>query len=272
MRDPRLVEIDFLMNLDREGQLAIIGLGETQLDGCFAGGAARGNRDSTAQVYGTDPRRFLQMVDYLLNKRLILSPQGVVGLSAMHPENEIPVQLTHAGRVHLWNLRDSLLRDHDLDEYGLKRKAAWNRDLFLSLRWATKEEPLSVIFVDLDNFGLVNKELGHPTGDAVLRVAFRLINEAAGPHGPAYRYGGEEVGVLLPLVALEKATGVAEEIRSLLEREVHVQVDKLTAPQTASIGVASFDSAIENDAAVAKVDGLMRAAKRAGKNRVETVG
>lgn len=81
MRDPRLVEIDFLMSLDREGRLAIIGLGETQLDGYFDGGAARGNRDSTAQVYGTDPRRFLQMVDYLLNKRLILSPQGVVGLS-----------------------------------------------------------------------------------------------------------------------------------------------------------------------------------------------
>jgi diguanylate cyclase (GGDEF)-like protein len=183
---------------------------------------------------------------------------------------QIYMEIKHSGRVHLWNLRDALLRDPDLEAFGLRSRAAWDRDLFVKLRWATPEAPLSVIFVDLDNFGAVNKEHGHPIGDAVLRATFQLMRSAVGVRGDVYRCGGEEVGVLLPMIAIDVDGCIADEIRSLIAREVHAQVQKLTGPQTASIGVASFDQVIENDAVLAKVDGLMRAAKQAGKNRVES--
>ena len=107
---------------------------------------------------------------------------------------EVSVYLTHAGRVHLWNQRDALLRDPDLEPFGLRSRATWDRDLFLRLQWTTKEAPLSLMFLDLDNFGRVNKEYGAPLGDAVLRLVFGLVRNVVGLRGAAYRYGGEEVG------------------------------------------------------------------------------
>lgn len=159
----------------------------------------------------------------------------------------------------------------DLEPFGLRSRTAWDRDLFVKLRRATPETPLSVIFLDLDNFGAVNKKYGHPVGDAVLRSTFQLVRSTVGVRGDVYRCGGEEVGVLLSSIALEQAKAIAEEIRALIEREVHTQVEGLKVPQTASIGITSFVGPIENDAALAEVDGLMRAAKRNGKNRVESV-
>lgn len=265
MRDPRLVEIDFLMDLERQEQLTIRGTGA---------GASHDDTESATRLYGTDPRRFLDMVRGLIRDGLIDAFVGgdrdgdrVHGFSG---ENEILARMTHAGRVHLWNRRDALLRDPDIEPFGLRSRAAWERDLFVKLRWATPQAPLSVIFVDLDNFGMVNEEHGHPIGDSVLRLVFQLVRSAVGMRGDVYRYGGEEVGVLLPSIALEQAKGIAEEIRALIEREVHVHVTALKAPQTASIGVTSFVGSIENDAAVAKVDNLMYAAKQSGKNRVES--
>jgi diguanylate cyclase (GGDEF)-like protein len=180
----------------------------------------------------------------------------------------VTVYLSHAGRIHLWTQRDALLRDPDLEPFGLRSRAAWDRDLFLRLRWATQEAPLSLIFLDLDNFGRVNKEHGAPVGDEVLRLVFGLVSSVVGTRGAAYRYGGEEVGVLLPDVGRETAAGLAEDLRALIERDVHVRVPVLRASQTASIGVAEFTAPMENDAAVARVDELMRRAKQAGKNRV----
>jgi len=184
-------------------------------------------------------------------------------------DGEMLVLMTHAGRVHLWNIRDELLRNPDLEPFGLRSAAAWDRDLFVKLRWATPEAPLSVMFLDLDNFGVVNKKHGHPIGNAVLRLVFQLVSNVVGTRGTVYRCGGEEVGVLLPSATLEEAKGLAEELRLLVEREVHVRVETLEAPQTVSIGVTSFVDLLENDAVLAKVDKLMRAAKIGGKNRVE---
>ena len=79
-------------------------------------------------------------------------------------------------------------------------------------------------------------------------------------------------GVLLPGIRLSAAAELAEELRALIERDVHVQVPQLGAPQTASIGVVAFTSPTENDAAVARVDELMRRAKQSGRNRVVVEG
>ncbi|HEY0986958.1 MAG TPA: GGDEF domain-containing protein [Kofleriaceae bacterium] len=270
MRDPRLVEIDFLMDLEREEILTIEGADYREVVN-----AAHIFKDPEGKrrLYGTDANRLADMVHGLLLKGLIdgfsSSDEYSSRVGGFHIDMKIRVRMTHAGRVHLWNLRDALLRDPDLEPMGLRSRAAWDRDLFVKLRWATPEAPLSMIFVDLDNFGAVNKEHGHPIGDAVLRAAFQLMRSTVGVRGDVYRYGGEEVGVLLPGIRLDEAKAIAEEIRALIEREVHEQVKQLGAPQTASIGVTSFDHVVENDAALDEVDRLMRAAKRAGKNRVE---
>lgn len=276
MRDPRLIEIDFLMDLEREGSLTIIGNGDwNDATTTYAGAAVRSHTRGSVRLYGTDPVRFRDMLIGLLLKGLISGVGYYAITSRLHSlrrDDELIVSGNHAGRVHLWESRDKLMREPDLEPFGLRSRATWERDLFIQLRWATPETPLSLLFLDLDDFDAVNQELGQPVGDAALRAVFQLVSGLVGTHGTVYRHGGEEVAALLPATTLARAGGLAEAIRALIAREAHVQVSALTSPLTASIGVASFTGPLENDVAVAKVDQLMRAAKRAGKNRIESAG
>lgn len=240
--------------------------------------------EHTAHWYGLGRVRFRDMVMDLLIRGLVvghmdeggdyirydhtIDDERYVITTRLVQGRSIGVWLSHSGRIHLWNQRDALLRDPDLEPFGLRSRAAWDRDLFLRLQFATQQAPLSLMFLDLDNFGRVNKEHGAPVGDKVLRLVFGLVNSVAGTRGAAYRYGGEEVGVLLPGIELAEAAALAEDLRALIERDVHVQAPQLGGPQTASIGVAMFTGPMENDPAVAHVDELMRRAKGAGKNRV----
>lgn len=57
----------------------------------------------------------------------------------------------------------------------------------------------TLVFVDLDDFGLLNKELGHTVGDQVLKeVAGRLLAFAHKHRGEAYRYAGDEFALVFP--------------------------------------------------------------------------
>jgi GGDEF domain-containing protein len=141
--------------------------------------------------------------------------------------SRVAITVTHAGRLSAWILRDALLRDADLEPMGLRSKAAWERDLFLRLRFATDDEPLAIIFLDLDNFGTVNKELGATVGDDVLRATFDLTKNLVGARGYVYRFGGEEVGVLLPSTSLDAACELAEQLRTTIESAVQTRVPAL---------------------------------------------
>jgi diguanylate cyclase (GGDEF)-like protein len=266
MRDPRLAEIDFLMDIEQHGLMKV-----------------RTVLSAEEERYGLDAARFRDMVVALIVAGHVcgtrLRTDGKMSVTYLEGERDIIMALlgttqsfdlilSHAGRVHLWNARDALLRDAEMEPMGLKNKAAWERDLFLRLRWATPSAPLAIVFVDLDDFGKVNKQLGHAVGDDVLRATFELVKNLVGARGAAYRYGGEEIGILLPETAQAAAEGIAEELRQIIETEVSRQVRELGKPQTASIGVASFMSTTEPRVAVEHVDSLMQTSKTTGKNKV----
>jgi len=276
VRDPRLVEIDFLMDADEAGSIIVrCAFGEAT---SFAQVGSRQTR------YKLDPLRFRDLVLGLLMDGAVvgLGARGdgagvteaqlsgergglIMLLTGGHAVNLV---VSHAGRVRMWTLRDQLLRDPDLEPMGLRSKTAWERDLFLQLRWATKDEALSIIFLDLDNFGAVNKDRGSSVGDEVLRTTFSLARNFVGSRGAVYRFGGEEVGVLLPKTELDVACRIAEELRCAIELEVAAQVSRLGRVQTASFGVSTFVKNIDPVAALDFVDELMREAKGAGKNTV----
>jgi diguanylate cyclase (GGDEF)-like protein len=280
MKDPRLAEIEFLMDVERAESLWV----RTTVLAESSGATSKPNSSSPWNMYGLPVERFRDMVVHLLVTEAIVGPvrrgdnhnvneDGLAG-ERKHLTHQaissqrLQVQLSHAGRIHLWNLRDALMKDPDMDPFGLRSKAAWSRDLPVRLLFATNDEPLAMIFLDLDFFGLVNKNLGHPVGDAVLLAAFTLIKNLVGSRGAAYRCGGEEVGVLMPGVTHAAATELAEQLRSMIEHDVHRQVQQLTGPQTASIGVATFNGPLTDVAAVKVADDRMQTAKRAGRNRV----
>lgn len=124
-------------------------------------------------------------------------------------------------------------------------------------------EPLALIMVDVDHFKKVNDTHGHPAGDRVLKgVAEILRRNVRG--GSAFRYGGEEMAVLLPKADAARAAEVAERLRKTIESR-KVGSIKITA----SFGVAEWEASMPDlNALVEKADAALYQAKQGGRNRV----
>lgn len=123
--------------------------------------------------------------------------------------------------------------------------------------------PLTILYIDADNFKTVNDQWGHQAGDEVLRrIADTLKSYLRGTDITA-RLGGDEFVVLLPETASEAAQATARKLRTRLLEEMQ----RAGWPITFSIGVLTFpQSPATVDAMVAEADALMYAAKRDGKN------
>ncbi|HEV3029313.1 MAG TPA: GGDEF domain-containing protein [Planctomycetota bacterium] len=147
----------------------------------------------------------------------------------------------------------------------------WTKRHFITQASALMEaanrygDPLSLIMVDVDHFKKVNDTHGHVTGDKVLKgVAELLMKKVRG--GSAYRYGGEEMAVLLPKADLEGAAQVAERLRAAIEAHKIAGVKV-----TASFGVAQCEPGLADPPAlVEKADQALYRAKEGGRNRVVT--
>lgn len=95
--------------------------------------------------------------------------------------------------------------------------------------------PLSVVFIDLDDFKKYNDTYGHQAGDAALATYARLIKNGARAGDVVARYGGEEFTLLLPKTGLEEVLKVVERIRAEVRSETGFR-----ATLTFSAGVAVY--------------------------------
>lgn len=101
---------------------------------------------------------------------------------------------------------------------------------------ATADEPLGVLFLDLDRFKAVNDALGHRGGDHFLRIVADRIDRCLKSDGIAGRIGGDEFIVALP-GADEKATvAMAHQLQSVLGHGINADGREL--PSSVSIGIA----------------------------------
>ena len=138
--------------------------------------------------------------------------------------------------------------------------------------------PLSLLMVDIDNFKLVNDMLGHPQGDAVLKIIAKLIKNAVRAIDLAGRYGGEEFIIMLPETGYGDEAGgiaggallVAERIRKMVDDEFHGLQKPLNL--TVSIGVTCRrfpeDRATGYQDLIRIADEQLYRAKATGKNKV----
>jgi diguanylate cyclase (GGDEF)-like protein len=131
--------------------------------------------------------------------------------------------------------------------------------------------PLTVAYVDIDNFKTINDALGHHRGDEVLRSIASSLAATTRESDLVARLGGDEFAVLLPGVGSEPAKSV---MTDLFER-VSDAITDIPMPVAFSAGAATFiagPTTIEE--MLSMTDELMYQAKRAGKNtfRHRTVG
>ena len=153
----------------------------------------------------------------------------------------------------------------------------FNRRTFLQLgakeiaRTRRAKGALSLLMLDLDHFKKVNDQYGHQAGDEALKSVVDSLQGCLRREDLLVRYGGEEFCVLLPDVALDHATLLAERARAAVERCAFTFRGK-AIPLTISVGVALLarDSAEDIERLVSRADEALYSAKASGRNRVVT--
>jgi len=164
-------------------------------------------------------------------------------------------------------LEQLLITDEKTGLYNFREFRRRLRD-----EWARAERyrmPLSLVFLDIDDFKRLNDRLGHQAGDRVLAEFATLVAGGARASDFAARYGGEEFSVILPHTQLDMALRVADRIRRAV-REFLFLADETPSHVTVSAGVATYPSpAIDSvDALIRAADIALYRAKDLGKDRV----
>ncbi|WP_144630641.1 sensor domain-containing diguanylate cyclase [Bordetella genomosp. 13] len=152
---------------------------------------------------------------------------------------------------------------------GLSNRRAF--DAALRKAWdeaALLDRPLSLLFIDADNFKNFNDLYGHPAGDDLLRRLGQMARKSARrPTDVVARYGGEEFVVLLPDTGLRPACRIAEDIRQAVEQ---LRIRNGGGTVTVSVGVTAMRpaSGVGPEDLVARADQALYAAKSGGRNQV----
>lgn len=151
------------------------------------------------------------------------------------------------------------------------RREAFDRDLSdLATSALGLDEPLTLVMIDLDRFKSVNDQYGHPVGDEVLESVSRLLRNIVGAKGTCYRYGGEELCVLLGNYTADEGTALAERIRSQIEQTT---ISSKQLQVTASFGVAELPGHAQSATElVRRADEALYQAKNLGRNLVRISG
>jgi len=127
---------------------------------------------------------------------------------------------------------------------------------------------LAIAMIDIDNFKRFNDTYGHQLGDDVLRAVSDIIRQSLRDTDSAYRYGGEEMTIILTETTAAEARVVTERIRQSIEA---YQIDSGKGPVhvTASFGLAEWQSTLKDKSELIKhADDALYQAKDAGRNQV----
>ncbi len=118
----------------------------------------------------------------------------------------------------------------------------------------------------MDHFKAYNDELGHLAGDQALRAIANTIRGVLRGQDLAYRFGGEELLLVLPGAGPEEAAAVAERVRTAVEAAALPHPCGNGGLVTVSIGVAAGTKGYGG--LLARADAALYEAKRGGRNRV----
>jgi diguanylate cyclase (GGDEF)-like protein/PAS domain S-box-containing protein len=128
------------------------------------------------------------------------------------------------------------------------------------------EYPLTLLLLDIDDFKQFNDTYGHIEGDQVLVRLGQVIKRCLRKEDSAYRYGGEEFTIILPMTTKEEGAVSAERVREELKTENFSPEPDKQINLTVSIGLAQYKKNEDIKAFVNRVDHLMYQGKRRGKD------
>ena len=156
-----------------------------------------------------------------------------------------------------------LVRKDPLTGVGNRRALNEKLDEIISVNKRAHQFASLVVF-DVDKFKRVNDQYGHPVGDQVLIKLTELINSRIRETDCLYRFGGEEIVVVLMGAGKSSATTIAEQFRLLIESNTLIEGEVITI----SLGVAELIEGETVKSWFERSDKAMYRAKETGRNRV----
>jgi diguanylate cyclase (GGDEF)-like protein len=131
--------------------------------------------------------------------------------------------------------------------------------------------PAACIFVDFDDFKVINEKFDHPTGDRALKHVVSVIRPKLRARDRLYRYGGDEFVVLCPDLSAREAEGMMTRAADALRRNP-MKVGSVEHPITLSIGIVECNHATTLRRTFDEADHAAKRSKAAGKDRITVSG
>ena len=154
---------------------------------------------------------------------------------------------------------------------GVYNRQFFDRQMPVEIERAMRSgASLSMLVLDIDDFKRVNDELGHKKGDEALVAVAEIVRRNLRKVDLAFRYGGEEIVILLPGTPEFEAVHTAERLRRVIQQFRGFRDHRgSTRELTVSVGVAVYpDTAKTADELFLQADEAMYRAKQRGKNQV----
>jgi diguanylate cyclase (GGDEF)-like protein/PAS domain S-box-containing protein len=251
-----------------------------------------------AQARGQPVGAVLKLVNELTHEPIETSLNGALGRASGTAPADHAVLITRAGAEVAIQESAAPICDrggqvigavivfHDVtSERRLKRALAWqashdaltgliNRREFDNrlhgalLSAQRGEGAYALLYIDLDQFKVVNDTCGHQAGDRLLREITGVLQTRVRTTDTMARLGGDEFGVLLEACSLDQAKRIAENVRQAI-RDFRFVWGATTLSVGASIGIVEIRADTENVASImSAADIACYAAKDAGRNRI----
>lgn len=159
------------------------------------------------------------------------------------------------------SLEDALL--------GIANRRGMEMDLEQAEAWSTRHgRTYCICLIDIDYFKSYNDHYGHQAGDAALQAVGEALKISKRNSDRLYRYGGEELLVLMPETDLEGAKIGAERLRAQIEEIAYTHEKSPFGFLTASAGLAQSVNGAWQDV-VKAADEALYSAKSGGRNQVQ---
>ena len=166
----------------------------------------------------------------------------------------------------LHNMHELSIRD---ELTGLYNRRFFSEQAEMLLIRATRyEEPLTLIFIDIDDFKSINDRFSHQVGDHALRQIATIMTETARGSDLTARLGGDEFVIMLPNTPMVRARQISERLRNSMEKHDWSSLIP-GATITISIGMAEAQEYDNIEKLMDRADSNLFRAKKGGRNQIQ---
>lgn len=176
----------------------------------------------------------------------------------------------HAMRNVVYDINNMVIKDHLTSTYN--RRFVDDRLPVDIIKATVAEQPLSIIFLDIDNMKSINDTYGHTTGDLVLKnAADTLQNCIRTDMDWIARFGGDEFIICLNNIGSEEADHIAERIRNNIAA-IKIPICNGSINVTASLGIQTMlKSPLTAEDMICMADEKMYEDKRRNQNQTRII-